>query len=127
MIVSPKAEGVMKRFGVLLLLTVMAMVSVPATKADYVTYPPGCYVCKEHPSLLFYYEDCTQVGSGEQGDGIYCKEMQSLLVRYCQTSGGACEYIVVGGGTGGGGGGSSCGPTFGYCDVECFSCGGELY
>jgi len=119
----------MKHLSVLLFLAGVALVSVSAAKADYVTYPPGCYVCKENPSLFGYYEDCSQVGNGEQGDGIYCREMRSLLVRYCQTTGGACEYIVVGGGGNGsgGGGGGSCGATFGYCPAECFSCGGELY
>src|ERR1043166_3959597 len=119
----------MKQFGLVLLLVVVPLLSVPAAQANFKTSPPGCYVCKDNPSLFGYYEDCSQVGNGERGDGIYCKEMQSFLVRYCQTSGGICEYIVVGGGnTGGGGGdGGSCGATFGYCDVECFSCGGELY
>jgi hypothetical protein len=107
----------------------LAFAASPA-KADFVTYPAGCYVCTEHPSLIGYYEDCTSVSDGQNGDGIYCKEMQSLLVRYCATSGGACYYIETGGGGGGrggtGSGGSVCVTSGGQCPPDCFSCG-ELY
>ena len=104
-------------------LCLLTLLIAIVAKADFVNYPAGCYVCAAHDSLVGYYEDC----SDSNGDGMYCREMQTSLVRYCQTGGG--------GGTGTGGSSCVTTPTArssrradgADCPVDCFSCGRELY
>jgi len=83
----------------------------------------GCYVCEPDG---FMDTHCSQVGDGQNGDGISCEEYPNGVSHNCRTFDGACTNTDVcggGGGTGDGGGGG-CTYEGGYCPPSCMSCSG---
>lgn len=95
-------------------------------------YYEGCLECTYKSGWLpsTSGERCTQVGDGEYGDGIECRDRNEGLGWECQlTSPYPCYNVDVsgGGGTGGGGGfnddpGSGCQRIGGSCPAYCSYC-----